>query len=265
MIKTVKILLSTILTIFIILTLLWNIAIPEETLFSLISNNAKTSYNYLGFEGFKKGFFFDITSKKVMLFYTSLQQPIITTENLKVNLSLLSLLLFSPTIYFSTESNNASISGYFQISGDKPFEMKVENLNIENQTGLYQFKVEGKGIVHLNINGKLDSGEYRVSVEQMNIKPIQISGVLVPFDKFDSIKGVGNFKNKVLYVKSLTFSGTGIQALAKGSISRDKSDISIEIITTKELSGYSLIDIALNKYKKSEGFYVVPFNTGLVF
>lgn len=232
---------------------------------NIIAENSKTSYNYITFESFKKGYFFNLKAEKLMIFYTPLEQPILTISDFNASLDILSLLLFNPMVHFASVSNNGSINGSFKITDDRAFEINIKDFHIENQKGLMQLKIDGKGIVNIDISGRLQSGEYKITVNQLNIKPIHISGVLVPFDKFDSIKGIGNFKDKVLYVKSLAFSGNGIHALAKGSISKNKSDILIEIITTREMSGYRLIDIALNKFKKSEGFYVIPFETGLIF
>ncbi|HIJ59714.1 MAG TPA: type II secretion system protein GspN [Nitrospirae bacterium] len=261
MIKTVKIIFLAVGTFLLILFLLWNIAIPEEVLLNIITENSKTPYNHITFEELNKGYFFDITSKKANIFYGSLKEPLLIVEDVNVYLNLFSLLSLIPTVHFAAKTGEATLKGFYEITGNNAYEILVNNFQIAGHKGLNQINIEGKGLVNIEIKGQSKRGDYKITVNQMQIKPILRAGVMVPFDKFDNIRGIGGFQNGVLYVKSLTFNGKGIQALAKGSVSKNKLDMTIEIIATKDVSGYQFLDIALNKYKKSEGFYVVPLGS----
>jgi hypothetical protein len=83
------------------------------------------------------------------------------------------------------------------------------------------------------------------------------SGITVPLNFFNSVRGVLEVKGDTIHISSLALEGKDIYARIRGEISNNVMDISMEIMPERSFLNNPLFINAMEQYKVSPGYYVI--------
>lgn len=241
---------------------IWHIVISTEIIEKTIAKSIKTNKYDIKIVGLKKGLFYNLRIESITLErkIKDGSKVLITFNNTHIYPSLSSILRFQPLVRFRATSGQGEITGLFDIMDVKEkTEISVKGLLISETNILKDYDVTGDGQLDMEMSIRGGEGSWQLSIENCRFDKWTMDNVPIPLDMFRVIRGVGSITHGSIEIKSLTLNGRGIQALLKGRID-SKPELTMEILAERDFEYLSLLDISLNRFKRSAGFFVIPIN-----
>ncbi|MGO9613273.1 MAG: type II secretion system protein GspN [Dissulfurispiraceae bacterium] len=250
---------------FILAVSVWIIAIPERMILELTNNILSEKGMHVISDGFEKGLFYNFSAQKILLSKTSgldAEPPLFTCDNVKGGMNLISVFKLAPTLVFKCSVNNGVVTGDVRLTGAHDFTSEGQGIDFKGIHFLEHYGVSGDGRLSWNMRLVKESGEITFSIADAKLQGISVMRFL-PLNLFQDIKGLLLISNGVVEVRSLALKGDGIYARMRGTVSADKLDLTMELMVNSLLKADSLILKALESYRVSPGYYVVPLQQKL--
>src|SRR4030042_190940 len=108
-----------------------------------------------------------------------------------------------------------------------------------------------------------DTGHVEFVTKDSRLEPAILSGVNVPLNFFNSVRGSVDIKGDIINVVSIALEGKDIHARLKGPIKDAVMNLDMELMPGISLIENPLFRGELGKYKVSPGYYVIPLKGNL--
>lgn len=270
LVGTFRLILGLILLFFIILGL-WYIGVPVE----LINKKVEDSFYNKGIrvemEHLRKGIFYNVSIERMLCYEADRVReisPILVISDIEAQLDPLSLLRLKPAIKIKGSLQGGSIIGDF-LTFENLLHVKIKDVQIEGLRFLNDLGIYGKGIVSGDLFFKDSRADLRLHISDAELKDITDSG-FIPLSLFNSIRGYIEFSDGTMNIHSISLEGKGIYGRIQGSRFKiqDSGVINIggsrlELMINSDVSMPDLIELALIRYKKSPGYYIIPLDQGI--
>lgn len=260
--KYVKVTLCILALFFLFVFGFWHIAVTNDLIENLLSRTFKKSGYEITYVSLEKGFFYNLKIKDVEITKKAQdgQIHLITINNTHLYPSFLSIVRLQPMVNLDARCGSGNVSGHFNIGnlGDDVL-IKVKGLDIADLGLLKHYGISGKGIIDLDIRMQKGQGNWNLEIQDCKFEKWTLNDIPVPLEMFQIIRGVGQISKGVVEIKSFTLDGVGIQAVIKGIVS-NTSNLTMEIMASRDFTYLSVLDISLRRFKKTDGFFVIPLN-----
>jgi hypothetical protein len=134
-----------------------------------------------------------------------------------------------------------------------------ENIQINGLPIIEKIGVYGEGNLMFNFQRKHRKGEITFSIDNAMLKGALGGVSALPLHLFRNVKGLFTVGDASIAVNSLTMEGKGIYVRIKGIIKENNFEGNIEIMMDSSFDLYTTLKSLLERYKVSEGFYVIPY------
>jgi len=243
----------------------WIIAIPERMILELTNNVLSEKGFHIISDGFKKGLFYNFSAQKILLNKTSggdAEQPLFTCDNVKGSINLISMFKLAPALVFKCSVNNGTVTGDIRLTGTHDFTSEGQGVNFKGIHLLEHYGISGDGRLSWNMRLLKETGEITFSIVDAKLQGISAMSFL-PLNLFQDIKGMLLIGNDAVEVRSLALKGDGIYSRIRGTVSADTLVLTMELMMNSQLKVDSLTLKALESYRVSPGYYVIPLNQKL--
>lgn len=251
----------------------WQIALPEDLIRKEIEGFFYNHQFVLETQGLRKGVFYNLLIDRIVCYRG--RQPILEANDVEVYLDFLSLIRLKPMIKLkgslgrSTVSvdNRGSIIGYFSIF-ENHLNLEINNARLEGMRSLADAGINGKGIVSGSVSIFLKDlrADLRFNILEARLKDITDKGY-IPLSLFPSIRGIIRLDKGTIYIHSLSLEGRGIYGRIQDSTVKIQDSFlifsrgsTLELMVDSDFTMPNLVEVALLKYKKSPGYYIIPLS-----
>jgi type II secretion system protein N len=245
-----------------LVTGLWFIAIPEDLIVDIIENSLSRDYLYLKTEKVKKGLFYNFSAGRVLLMKKgtegSSDYPLLVFDDVTGRFDFLSLFTLSPELIFNGRMNQGEVRGLVRLTGRDTLMIKGGNISMGGIPLFEPLGIYGDGILSGSFLVHNNAGELKFSVSDARLNRTSLGGIFLPLDLFHEIKGAATLGNDIAEIQSFAMSGAGIYARVRGAIGGTDMNLSLELMTDSSFSAEPLFQFALEKYRVSPGYYVIP-------
>ncbi|MCX8027389.1 MAG: type II secretion system protein GspN [Thermodesulfovibrionales bacterium] len=260
--KYVKVTLFILALFFVLMFGFWHIAVTNDLIENLLSRTFKKSGYEITYVSLEKGFFYNLKIKDVEITKKAEdgQRHLITLNYTHLYPSFLSIVRLQPMVNLDARCGSGNVSGHFNIGHHSDDVLiKVNGLDIADLGLLKQYGIIGRGILDLDLRMQKGQGNWNLEIQDCKFDKWSLNDIPVPLDMFQIIRGVGKISKDVVEIKSFTLDGVGIQAVIKGMVS-NTSNLTMEILANRDFQYLSVLDISLRRFKKTDGFFVIPLN-----
>lgn len=256
-----RLLIGTIAGIIIILGL-WRIAVPDSLITGLIKHALDEKGLQADVEELRKGFFFNFDVKRITI--TKSGKQILSAENTKGRLDLLSLVFLKLPFFFCGNIGSGSLDGKIDLlKKTNPLDIAIDRAEIEDIPFLSAVGLAGQGTLSGKLTMENNTGEVRFHLADINLKPVAFNGIKIPLDLFYEGRGAMTISGEDIIVKSFALDGNGIYARIKGHITAGRSSLVLELMPDRSFKEtYPLLSL-LEQYKVSPGYYSIPITGNL--
>lgn len=232
------------------------IAIPESTIQYEIESSIADENFSLETDGLKKRSFYKIEIDRLKLkFYDT---ELVSFKDIQAPINLLALLSLKLKVSFNGDIGKGTVLGnIFRTTKEKKLEMKVKNASINEISFLTHAGIDASGTLSGNITMINDEIHVEFETHNADFQPVVFSGITLPLNFFNSVKGALEIKRDTIHVSSLALKGKDIYARLKGKIINNLMDLSIEIMPGSSFLDNPIFVNALKQYKISPGYYVI--------
>jgi type II secretion system protein N len=239
--------------------MLWHIVIAEETIVNLLKGLVSNGQIDVRLEGIKKGLFFSITSEGSHLLYGKENEPILTLEGLRLSINIMSVLTFRPTAELRAHiQGGGNLSGSIGLTGQRPLHVAARDVELSELRGLKRLGLSGKGRLTFELDHVQGISKFKFKIENAKLSPFVWNPVTIPLNLFHTIRGTGAVVGTTIDIRSIDIEGKGINALIKGVLNKNNSDLKLEIMTQSGFGQLPVLEGFLGNFKRSSGYYVVP-------
>jgi len=232
----------------------WLFVIPQDTIRNLIEQERNDIS--IKTEGFRKGLFFSLSAESAQIQRHS--SELIKIDEIRARIDPLYLMLFRIKIYFEGEISEGKIAGSLLFKRKTlSVDMKITDVEASNIAYISSLGIVEKGNIDGDFIFKEGSGEVRLSFNDMTLKSKTISGVPLPLHIFNRARASFIVKDGALNINSFALEGEGIYARIKGRVEGKSLDMEIEIMPSTGFKD-GLLLLPIEKYKVSEGYYLIP-------
>lgn len=256
-------LLFLVIVIALIIEGVWLISVSEETVRKAISGALG---NRLGMEitGLKKGLFYNLNAERVAL--RDNDRDIIFINDVSARINPVYLFLLRHKSSFKGRVHKGFISGDLNISRNKMvMYMKVNRVDIRDIPYLKAIGIKGDGALDADIMLEDNHGGIKFNLNNAKLETLTLSGIALPLEAFDSVKGMINVDSSLVNIESLSLEGDGVYGRIKGKIKDGLADLSFEIMPDASAISKFPILAFIEKYKVSPGYYVIPVKMKISF
>jgi type II secretion system protein N len=239
--------------------IIWGIwlAIPVSFLQDRIEGAIDDRNFSIGTEGLEKTLFYKVTIERLTL--NGYGKEHVSIEDIQAPIKFLSLIRFQLNVSFDGDIGGGTISGdIIRTMNKKTIEMTFNNAHINDLSFLQHAGIEGTGTLSGSLSMTRGTGHVEFVTRDAQFQPVVLSDSIVPLNFFRSVRGALDIKNDVIYISSIALEGNDIYARLKGKIDNTFINLSMEIMPGKSLLDNQLFTGALEKYRVSPGYYVIP-------
>jgi type II secretion system protein N len=233
------------------------IAIPESSIQSAIENYIDAEDFTLKIEGLRKSLFFNFTIDRLTINSSAKEQ--FSLQNINCRIKPLPVLLLQLRLSFNGDTEGGTLSGDVNLKkNDIRIQFDVKGANINEIPVLKAMGIQGTGTVSGSFVMENDSGYVEFATSNADLEPAVFSGVSVPLQFFHSVRGAAEIKGNVINVVSVAFEGNDVYARLKGIVKDRFMDLTMELMPGRSFVENPLFIHALDRYKVSPGYYVIP-------
>jgi type II secretion system protein N len=253
--------LKKILIIFLIAipVIFWGIwlAFPKTSIQSIIENSIHNDKLTAEIKGLRKDFWYGLSIDGITLKSSGEEQ--ISFNNISARINPLALMLLQLKVSFDGDIGGGDISGHMnRTSNMMQIELAFKRASINVIPLFKHVGVQGIGTISGKFNMINGTGHAEFATKDASFEPAVFSGVTVPLNFFHSIKGAIDIRGNIVDVVSIALEGKDIYARLKGVIRDAFIDLNMELMPGISFIENPLFINALEKYKVSPGYYVVP-------
>ena len=240
------------------------IAFPKTSIQSIIEDSLGSERLTLEVKGFRKGLFYSLSGDRLALKRSGEEQ--ISLSGIRGRINPLSLIVMRLNLSFDGNMGGGNISGLVDVSRNKTrIEMNVKKARI-NEIPLFKVAgLQGTGIISGRLMMADGTGHVEFITKDSRFDPAIFSGVTVPLDLFDTIRGSMDIKGNIINVVSISLEGKDIYARLKGVIRGDVMDLHMELMPGVSFIENPLFRSGFERYEISPGYYVIPVKGELQF
>jgi type II secretion system protein N len=239
--------------------LIWGIwiVIPESSLQDRIEGSIDDRNFSIETEGLKKTLFYRVTIDRLTLYGYGREH--VSIEDIQAPIKLLPFIRFQLNVSFDGDIGRGTISGnIIRTMNDKKIEMTVKNVHINDLPFLQRAGIEGSGMFSGRLSMTNSRGHVEFVTHDALFQPVVLSDSIVPLNFFSSVRGALDINEDVIYISSIALEGKDIYARLKGKIDNTSINLSMEIMPGRSFLDNQPFISALEKYKISPGYYVIP-------
>lgn len=251
---------------------LWYIAIPAEMIEDKIEGSFLDRGIKVEIEGLRKGLFYSLTIERMKLYTrTADSNPseLLTLSSIVARFDFSSLLRLSPSLTITASLGGGSLKGNLSIL-NKQLNLDIEGVEFGELRFLSDKGITGRGTVSASLSLSLNGtkGDVRFGIADAALRDFE-GGGYIPLSLFNSIRGVIEFSNNAINIRSLSFEGKGIFGRVQGlrlilpETGRNlgfSGDSKMELMINSDFSIPQIVDLGLFRYKRSPGYYIIPLN-----
>jgi len=255
---------------------IWHIAIPLD----MIRDRIEDSFMSMGIkvetEGLRKGLFYNLSADKLICYRADSNKlledgpkdlrfpgdPLITISDLKAGLDLLSVLRLRPAVLFHGTAAEGELRG--AIVPGRDMNLALRGIELRGLGFMRGLSRKGTLSGMLSASLKESKGEMRFSIDGAELNDITKETLKVsdswgangyiPLSLFSTLRGIIIFDRGSVNIQSLSLQGKGIHGRFNSMAS------SLEVMVNSDFALPQVIEIALYKYKRAPGYYIIPFN-----
>jgi type II secretion system protein N len=233
------------------------IAIPGSSIQSAIENYSDAENFALKTEGLKKGLFFNFDIDRLTINRSGKEQ--FSLQNLHCRIKPLPVLLLQLRIYFNGDTGGGTLSGKANLKKNyRKIQFDVKEASINEIPLLKNIGIQGTGTVSGSLVMENDSGYVEFVTSNADFETAVFSGVPVPLQYFHNVRGAAEIKGNVINIVSVALEGNDVYARLKGLVRDRFMDLRMELMPGRSLLENPLFIHALDRYKVSPGYYVIP-------
>ena len=244
--------------------LFWGIwlVFPKTSIQSVIEDSIKSDKIGLEVKGLKKGLFYNLTIDGLTLKRYGEEQ--VSLNNIYSRINPMGVIMLRLNLSFDGNIGGGSFSGYMNLTKNKmQVELDIKKANIDKIPLFKLIGVQGTGIVSGRFTMLDDTGHLEFVTGDSRFEPAIFSGVNVPLNFFNIIRGSLDIKGNIINVVSIALEGRDIHARLKGVVENDVMDLDMELMPGVSFVEDPLFRGELEKYKISPGYYVIPLKGNL--
>ena len=253
----------------------WSIVLPKQFVINLIENSFDSERFYLKTEGFKKGFLYSFKAEKIVLMkrgdsqgkepggrgYAVSETPVVTFDDLRGRINLLSLVRLSPRLDFDCRVNGGTVKGEIGLARKGRTRIDGADIRLQGIPLLEHFGVRGDGNLSVALSLGNGKGEIKFSVNDARLQATSFGEVFLPLDLFHMVKGALTLNAGTVSTQSFGLYGSGIYARLAGSMTDNNLNMNLELMIDSTFSLGAAFQSLLERYKVSPGYYVIPVKT----
>ncbi len=254
---------------------LWHVAIPVKLIELRIGELFLSKGIIVNLEGIRKGLFYSI-SVEAVTFYSLLEQgkpafdmdsggkgQSLTLLNLRAGLDLSSLVRLRPSIDINSSSGTGIVRGNLSLF-DRKLTIEFEGIDLSDVGLTKEAGLDGKGILSGKGSFYLNDSRaaLRFSINNMTLKDIVRDGY-IPLSFFNQMRGYLEIHDSIINIHSLSFEGKGVYGRIQDAQLRIQNlqflkDSNLTLMVNSDFPMPRLIDLALLRYKRSTGYFIIP-------
>lgn len=232
------------------------IAIPKSAIQDRIESSINNEHFSLETDGLKKKLFYKVAIDGLTLKGYGKEQ--VSFKDIQALINLLAFLRLKLNVSFDGDIGEGAISGnIIKTMNEEEIEMKVENIHMNDIPFLKHAGIKGSGTLSGNMSMINDKGHVEFETHNADFQPVMFSGIAVPLNFFNSVRGMLEIKGNTIHVSSLALEGKNIYARIKGGISNNVMDLSMEIMPERSFLDNPFFINAMEQYKISPGYYFI--------
>jgi len=238
---------------------IWWVVFSEGLLVRFFESSLAPYDLHADFIHLKKGPFYNFESHSLLLKRSG--KPLFSIDHFAARIHPLLLFLMRPTLSFHGVIGGGDIAGKM----GRPYgrgaqgQLRFDRIPLDAISFLADRGVAGSGVI--TGEGRLDDyrGEFTFSIQALRLKSESFWGVVIPLDLFVRGRGIISMDEERIRIGSLSLEGDRVYARVKGTIARETTDLTIEImpdplLVRERSQSFSLIE----NFKVSPGYYVIP-------
>jgi hypothetical protein len=263
------------------LILIWYIGIPDEyiihrieraALLKNISFGDKPVNLNLKVSGFKKRILFGFYIRELSLSgeNTYSENTLLSlyslTGRVRIDRLIIGKLELEAAGFMTPEKEGKLELHLLAEEGGYKVEFEADDVQLENLSLLKYIGLEGEGVAYAEgvlstRRGRQPEGMVILNIKDMKLSDISQQNLYIPLSLFRELKGALRVEGRSIKITSLTMKGRNIYSRLKGNIQGRIFTGRLEIMPEKEFPRIALYPI--EKYKVSEGYYIIPLSIDL--
>jgi type II secretion system protein N len=241
---------------------LWSIVFTDRMLIYGIEKSLTDGDLHVEVTDLKKGLFFDFKSAHMTL--KKSDRALISIDDVTGRINPLKLLSGKPPLDFRGNVGGGRIDGEAGFLKRSSANIRVDKANIEEIPFFALSGLEGNGTLSGEFRLAKGTGDIKFVVKDAHLKNGSFGGVSVPLDVFRDAKGAMSIEGPTVKIVSFSLEGEGIYARIKGNIVGKRLDVTLELMPERSFKE-ALIFSALENYRVSPGYFVIPITKTLSF
>lgn len=239
------------------------IAVPGTSIKSFIENSISNERLGLEVKGLKKGLFYNLSIDNLTL--KSSGEELISSDNIYGRINPLSLMMLRLNLSLDGDIGGGNISGRMNLAkNNMQIGLDVKRANI-NRIPLFKLVgAQGTGTISGRFTMIDDTGHAEFVTKDASFEPAIFSGVTVPLNFFNSVRGCMDINENIINVISVALEGKDIHARLKGFIKDSVMDFNLELMPGASFIENPLFVYGLEKYKVSPGYYLIPIKGRII-
>jgi type II secretion system protein N len=238
------------------------IVFPKTSIQSIMEGSINSDKLGVEVKGLKKGLFYNLTIDRLTLKSSGDEQ--VSLNNIYGRINPLSFIMLRLSISFDGGIGGGNFSGRTNLTKNKmQIGLDINKANIAEIPLFKLIGIQGTGTVSGRFTMLDDTGHVEFVTKDSSFEPAVFSGVNVPLNFFNSIRGSLDIKGDIINVVSIALEGKDIHARLKGSIKNAIMDLNMELMPGMSFIENPLFLAGLEQYKISPGYYVIPLKGNL--
>jgi len=256
----------------------WLVILPEQFFIGLIENGLDSEDLHLKTEGFSKGLFLSFSAEKIVLMKRGhfrqgekdgekpplSETAIVSFDDVRGKINLLSLIRFSPALDFDCTVNGGRVRGEIGLAGNGRSRIDGAGIRLQGIPLFELIGVHGDGNLSVALSLDNGKGEAKFSVDDARFKAASFGGAFVPLDLFHMAKGALIVNTGTIDLQSFALYGNGVYARIKGSVKESNLNMNLELMMDSSFEAGAALQPLLERYKVSPGYYLIPLKTAIV-
>jgi type II secretion system protein N len=237
----------------------WGIwlAFPKTSIQSIIEDSIRNEKLSTEVKGLRKGFWYSLSIDRITL--KSFGEEQISFNNISARINPLALMFLQLKTSLDGDIGGGDISGHMTRTNNRmQIELVFKKASISAIPLFKHVGVQGTGTISGKFNMINGTGHAEFATEGASFETAVFSGVTVPLNFFHSIRGAIDIRGNIVDVVSIALEGKDIYARLKGVIRDAVIDLNMELMPDKSFIENPLFINAVEKYKVSPGYYVIP-------
>src|SRR4030043_818740 len=256
-----KILIISLIAIPLILWGIW-LVFPKTSIQSIMEGSVNSDKLGVEVKGLKKGLFYNLTVDRLTLKSSGDEQ--VSLNNIYGCINPLNFIMLRVSISLNGGIGGGNFSGRTNLTKNKmQIGLDINKANIAEIPLFKLIGIQGTGTVSGRFTMLDDTGHVEFVTKDSSFEPAVFSGVNVPLNFFNSIRGSLDIKGDIINVVSIALEGKDIHARLKGVVKDAVMDLNMELMPGISFIENPLFLAGLEKYKISPGYYIIPVKGNL--